>query len=400
MMAQGVGRTDIGQRRDQNEDVFFVDNEQGIFVVCDGMGGHAAGELAARTAMETIREHFSEHRDQLDACRRGEQPIETLLTLAEQAVSRANVKVKELAQQELKYRGMGCALTMVVTAGYQAVMAHVGHTRLYLSRGGKFAQLSADHTMLAELVRAGATALAERRKSAHATSLTRSVGLQEAVVVDTMVVDLLPGDLLLLCSDGIFRDLDDPKILSASLTGDFDAMADVLVDEANTRGGSDNATAVVVRVLPEKDEEAPVELVAEVGHQLDLLSTVPLFSILPYAQLQRIRNLGRVVRLGQDDTLIAEGDVVERMYLVLQGKLHMEQDGEHLDVLREGDTIGELNLVCKRASAVAVVAAKPSTLLAIDRRSFKKLIHRRPWLGVALLEELFRLSCKRGIDWR
>ncbi|MFH2010740.1 MAG: cyclic nucleotide-binding domain-containing protein [bacterium] len=399
MITQGVGRTDIGRKRDLNEDVFHLDNDVGVYVVCDGMGGHAAGEVAASTAVTAVREFLSERRDRLEACRRQEEPVSLALRLAEEAIQHANQQVWQLARQELKYRGMGCTITLVISLGYQAVMAHVGHTRLFLFRDGTLSQLSAEHTLVAELIRAGAVELAKRHESAHATTLTRVVGLQESVEADTLVVDLLAGDLLLLCSDGLTRGLESVDELGVHLAGEFESSADALVEEANTRGGQDNITAVVVRVLTEGDEDAPIELVAEVGRQLDLLSAVPLFANLSFARLQRVRNLGRVLRVDADDTVVEQGEVVEELFLVLSGKLSIEQNEVHHGTLREGDTFGELNLVCRRPSEVSLVAAKPSTLLVIERGRFRKLIHRRPWLGVDLLEELFRLTCKRGIPW-
>ena len=142
------------------------------------------------------------------------------------------------------------------------------------------------------------------------------------------------------------------------------------------------------------------------------------FDIVSQVDRQEVRNavdqsmrelISRYDFKGTDSSFTRDGDAItlksesefqlKQMLDMLQGKLNIELDGEIVDVLREGDTVGELNLVCQRPSGVTVVAAKPCTLLAIPRRGFRKLLHRRPWMGVVLLEELFRLSCKRGIAW-
>lgn len=237
--------TDVGQVREINEDFILVDEELGLYVVCDGMGGHAAGEVASRTAAETVREVVAAGPIP------GEMDTPALDELMRRAVTEANRRVHALGQQAGSRKGMGTTCTALLVRGLRAAMAHVGDSRLYVKRGESVHLMSQDHTFIAEAIRQGVIKPEEIRPDMpHANIVTRAVGPKPSVLVDTLVFDLLPGDTLLLCSDGLHQYFMDNGELATRLgVEQIDQLAPQLVATANERGGEDNISALVLRVL-------------------------------------------------------------------------------------------------------------------------------------------------------
>ena len=204
--------TDVGRQREHNEDNFLVDKKLRLFMVADGMGGHAAGEVASGIAVHAVRDALYEKRALIDAYRddaTAEQTSEVLRAL-EQAVQAACAAVFARAQAEPDKRGMGTTTTALLIAGSaerpRGFIAHVGDSRVYLSRQGQCHALTEDHLLLNELVRRGKLNKSEIDGSPYRqykNSVTRAVGVYASVEVDTFDFDILPGDRFLICSDGL-----------------------------------------------------------------------------------------------------------------------------------------------------------------------------------------------------
>lgn len=237
--------TDRGRRRSSNEDAFVVRPELGFFVVADGMGGHAAGEVASRMAVDTVTEQFLAARPAaLSAA-----GLEPALAAATAAANRA---ICERGEREPDKAGMGTTLTALAllpdTDAWR--IAHVGDSRAYLLRGGELTQLTTDHTWVQQQVDLGRLRPAEARGHPFANIVTRALGIGAAVEVDLERGDARPGDLFLLCSDGLSGMVTDrgiARMLAADLPPD--TVVTRLIAAANRAGGDDNITAVVVRVL-------------------------------------------------------------------------------------------------------------------------------------------------------
>ena len=232
--------TDHGLRRPENEDAYLVDAEQGLFCVADGMGGHAAGEVASRMAVEVLASEMArpDAAPALDARLRD-------------AVIAANNAIFEAAERDPALAGMGTTLTALALhpAGRTFTIAHVGDSRAYLFRRGELQQLTEDHTWVQQQVDAGLLTPEEARRHPLSSMLTRAVGLVPDPEVDIIQGDLESGDLLLLCSDGLTGMVDDDElayILGRDLP--LDDAARELVDAANRNGGTDNITAILIRV--------------------------------------------------------------------------------------------------------------------------------------------------------
>ena len=241
--------TDVGRKRDHNEDSFLVNEDLGLYVVCDGMGGHAGGETASRLAVQTIE------RELISAKLRSEDPFAANAPLAEsplagamrEAVEGACAAVFRTSRAHPELSGMGTTCISLLVKDGQAIIGHVGDSRAYLVRDGDVWQLSEDHSLVNEQVRAGLLTQDEARHSRLKNIITRSVGFEEDVLVDLLGFMTAPGDRFLLCSDGLSNLVDNEEIGTQLLRHDNPERAcRALIDLANERGGDDNVTVVVI----------------------------------------------------------------------------------------------------------------------------------------------------------
>jgi serine/threonine protein phosphatase PrpC len=242
------GMTDVGQRRDHNEDAFLVDEGLGLFIVADGMGGHAGGGTASRIAVETIRDSVARARAQ-EPARFVDVDSEDagVPDVLQQAVEEACAAIYRTAQHEPDLAGMGTTVTAALVGGRTAFVAHVGDSRCYLLREGRIYQVSEDHSLVNEQLKAGAISADEAKHSRFKNIITRSVGFEQQVQVDVMGLELEPKDALVLCCDGLSNMVDDPEILSIVEESPLDAAPGRLIALANDRGGDDNITVIVIR---------------------------------------------------------------------------------------------------------------------------------------------------------
>jgi protein phosphatase len=247
---QARGVTDVGRRREHNEDAFLVDLETGLFIVADGMGGHAGGGTASAIAVRSIQESVKAAREASPQSFAAPTPADvgnfpTMLRLSVESASRA---IFRAAQEDPDLAGMGTTVTAALVTGRAAFVAHVGDSRCYLVRGGRIFQLSEDHSLVNEQLKAGAITEEEARQSRFRNIITRSVGFEEEVQVDVVGLEVEPGDAVVLCCDGLSNLVTDPEILQLAGGSRLAEAPEKLVALANERGGDDNITVIVVRV--------------------------------------------------------------------------------------------------------------------------------------------------------
>jgi PPM family protein phosphatase len=253
-LADSAGRTDPGRKRRRNEDAFVL--EPPLFAVADGMGGAQAGEVASRLAAAAFRE-FHEA-DELE-------PDERLRAL----VQEANRRIYDRARADTGATGMGTTLTAALLEDEQVTIGHVGDSRAYRLREGQLEQLTEDHSLVADLMRSGRLTPEEAETHPQRSVITRALGTDREVDVDTMTVEASPGDVFLLCSDGLTTMVADEEILDLVAGADsLEQAAKALVKAANKGGGEDNVTVVLFAV--EGDAAALEEtLVAANGRGAD-----------------------------------------------------------------------------------------------------------------------------------
>ena len=253
MRIEAGARTDLGRVRKNNEDCFEIEAALNLYVLSDGMGGEAHGEVASKLAVETIMSHCQQAENSRATPTFGESKpdVSERTNRLASAIHLANRKVFETASSNPGHKGMGATIVAAWIDGQRLSLAHVGDSRVYLLRAGSLDQLTADHSLVAEKVRIGILTPQEADASELQSVLTRAVGTGENVEVDADEQMLIAGDSVLLCSDGLSRMVTDPEIASILLTSiSAQNAADRLVDLANENGGVDNVSVIVLRVLP------------------------------------------------------------------------------------------------------------------------------------------------------
>ncbi|HSQ66312.1 MAG TPA: PP2C family serine/threonine-protein phosphatase [Polyangiaceae bacterium] len=245
----GYGLSDVGRKRATNEDAYFMDDRIGLYVVADGMGGHAAGEVASQEAVETIygmvksgagslRELF----DPLD-----DASVRKACRLMESSVQAATYFVYSMAELDRGKSGMGTTISAILFCGGYAITAQVGDSRIYRVVGDTVEQLTEDHTLIAWQLKQGLITPQEAKTSPHRNVITRAVGNRDYVEVDTRLIALEKGDRFLLCSDGLHGYLREGDVAPVVRLGG-DAAVNRFIELANERGGKDNITAVLVEL--------------------------------------------------------------------------------------------------------------------------------------------------------
>lgn len=242
MKLTAYGQTDVGRMRSNNEDCFYLDEQRGLFIVADGMGGHAAGEIASKMAVDTVCEAIeSKFNEQMAP--------EELQPLLAAAVTQANRSISQAAAENPTWHGMGTTLTVLLLHARQAFLTHVGDSRLYRWRNKTLTRLSDDHTLIDAQLRRGIISEREASQSDLRNILLQAVGITEELDICQKTLPTEPGDCFLLCSDGLTDMLSQESIseilTSSSLpqTGCRELMAAALA-----AGGRDNITAVLVTV--------------------------------------------------------------------------------------------------------------------------------------------------------
>lgn len=236
-------KTDIGKARHSNQDAYFageLENGAVFGIVCDGMGGANAGNIASTTAVKLISEYIlRSYRLSMD-----EFEIEKMLS---NAIKSANLEVFEAANSDSELKGMGTTVVIALIQNSKAVIAHVGDSRIYLL-GDDIKQLTKDHSVVQSLIESGKISADEAKSHPRKNVITRALGAEENVIVDTSELNVTDGQTLLLCTDGLTSMVEADKILSLYKEKSAEELVSSLIDEANLNGGIDNITVVTLKV--------------------------------------------------------------------------------------------------------------------------------------------------------
>jgi len=377
--------TDVGRVRDHNEDSFLVDKKLNLFIVADGMGGHAAGEVASQIAARTVRDVLARERDMLHEFEAGHGGINRtdILRLLESAVQQACTAVFNEGQEDESKRGMGTTIDALLLIGSRGFIAHVGDSRVYLYRQGAVHQLTEDHSLINELLRRGRLSREQIEKLQYKNAVTRAVGVYESVEVDTLDFDVLKADRFLLCSDGLSGYLEEAELSRLFAETPEAELAQHFIDLANERGGKDNITAIVIKV---PDAESGVDRLArEVNLKLEVLHKMPLFRHLTYQELVRLLNITEVRSYEPGERIVEEGDEGDELFIMLTGQARVHSGEATLTHLGPGQHLGEMALVDKAPRSASVSAEEKSKLLVIRRRDFFDIIRKDHAIAVKLL---------------
>ncbi len=251
LTTQAAGKTDVGVVRKNNEDNFGYDTRLGIFVVCDGMGGQAAGEVASKIAVDTVLGYFQHEEKSRGSEVLGREfaEVSKLANGLANAVLLANKAIRAASTQDTGSAGMGCTLVAARVDGNLFSIAHVGDSRIYLIRGGAIQQLTTDHSLVMEQVRRGMITLEEAEHFEMQNVIVRALGSEDSVEPDLADLTLEENDTLLLCSDGLSRYVKDAAMLELIKGRSLEEACDALIEAAKTGGSDDNITCLLIRAV-------------------------------------------------------------------------------------------------------------------------------------------------------
>jgi PPM family protein phosphatase len=253
-----AGRSDVGRVRQSNEDSYGFDMRYGIFVVCDGMGGHAAGEVASNIAVETVLSYFRDEEPLAADASLIDAPLGA--RLLSDAVNKANECILKYAEGHSSASGMGTTLVATRFVDGRFTIAHIGDSRIYLLRKNNLLQLTEDHSLVMEQVRRGIMTVDEAKHSTAQHIITRALGTEDNSPPDLAEFPAEAGDILLLTTDGVLRHLEDPQIHDILAdAASLQSACDRLIESALNAGGEDNATCIIIRVKSENGDGPPVD---------------------------------------------------------------------------------------------------------------------------------------------
>ena len=385
LTTEASGLSDVGKKRPHNEDAMLIEPALGLYVVADGMGGHAAGEVASAWAIKIVREHISSHQKVLADLAENPTPVRRAAAsaLVEAAVQRACSELYRAASADPSKRGMGTTFSCLVAAGNRGVIGHVGDSRIYLVRDGQCHRLTEDHTLVTAQLKAGTISKEQAASSQFRNVITRAVGIQESVQVDTLIIDMLPRDVFLLCSDGLHGYLTDGEIAPLVNSLDLQQLPAKMIEIANERGGRDNVTAIAVAVRG--DEAQAGDESSDAHSRMEALRKIPLFRHLTYKEQTAVLSLATTRSFGPGEEIFLEGERGEELFVVIAGRVAIENAGVEIAELRPGGHFGEMGLIDNAPRSATVRATESTRVMVIARPDLMNLMRRESILAVKLL---------------
>jgi serine/threonine protein phosphatase PrpC len=396
LTSEAFGLSDVGKKRPHNEDALLMDPELGLYAVADGMGGHAAGEIASKRATEVLRQHILSNRSVLEDLvvdNSAPEAKQAVVSLVEEAIQHACSDIYRLASADSSKRGMGTTLVCLLVVGTKGVIGHVGDSRIYLCRAGKCHRLTEDHTLVAAQVKAGTLTKKQAATSQFRNVITRAVGIQESVQVDTLTLDLMPEDSFLLCSDGLHGYLEDDELEQIVSEHPGSELPKTLVALANHRGGRDNITVLVVSI--EWDGVLSDEEAVEAHARMEMLRTMPLFRHLTYKEQTAVLSIATTQSFEVDEEIVSEGDHGDDLFIMVKGRVMIEKNGVQIAEVQTGGHFGEMGLVDNAPRSATVRAIEPTRAMVIPRADLMTLMKREPVLAVKMLWSFLQVLSDR-----
>ena len=384
----GTGLSDRGRNRQNNEDYFVIEQSLGLFILCDGVGGHNSGEVASAVCAKTVLDVMQREREKIEKYHENPSPElrKQLTQLIYAALQEANEAVTALSVQGLPTEGLATTAEVLLILPNYALLGHVGDSRTYISRAGTVYQLSMDHKFAVEMVKNGTWDQAMAAQSPFANTLTRAVGAQEVVQPDILEIEITADDLFVMCTDG-FSDYFDTQEIQRLISGAGPKatpaeLPKVLIDAANQKGGKDNITALVAKITERQANSVkPIDVVLK----QESLGKVPLFCYLSFAEITKILAIASVKSLKKGEILFKENDPATEMFVIVSGTAQVRKGSELLTELQHGASIGEMAILDQSLRSATITAREDAVLLVIPRAALMRLLQQDHGIAVKFL---------------
>lgn len=386
MRITAFAQTDVGSQREHNEDAYLVDHDLGLYIVCDGMGGHAAGEVASQETIRIVQ----------DVIRRQQGLIQAYIQLpsfeyrtrvthvVEEAINTACAEVYTMGQRDPEKTGMGTTIVLLLALGEAVMIAHAGDSRIYLIRDHQAHQLTEDHSLVGHMLKSGRLTREDAAGWPYANVITRSVGTKPTVRVDSLFVECLSQDRFVLCSDGFHTYLNRPEeLVQMSDHLSLDALVAACVLRANEAGGKDNITVIAMQV--DAVRQMGGESGVPVTRKIEALRHIRLFRSCSAHELVKILNIMHVRSYETGDIILKEDTIGDEFFILLAGQVDILKEGQHLLTLGPGTPFGETALLEGAARAATVRAHVPTKVMLLYGKDLYALLDQEPTMAIKLL---------------
>lgn len=392
MLHKAAAHTAVGQVKKNNEDAFLIHEDLNLYMVCDGMGGRAAGEVASHACCDLLPKRMEEHRDVLEAY--ADEPSSDhraqALMMIRSVIGQVSNEIYDMARSDPKLRGMGTTIVALIIAGKNAIVAHAGDSRAYLARGDKAYAVTDDHSVVMRQLQRGLITPEDALHSSKSHTVTRAVGLHEELEVDAINIELMPGDTYVLCSDGLSRYVTTEEIGRASSSFTLEQVPEALVGVADKRSGKDNISAVAIRIDPKQEVEG-----LNAAMKIDALRQISLFQNLSYKEAVRVLSVVASRSYEEGEQIIEQGSPGEEFFVGVVGRYRAVLDGQEIATLPAGSFFGEMSLITEEPRLTSVYAVEPSKVLVIEREDLFALMRSEPYLATKFLWAFCRVLTER-----
>jgi serine/threonine protein phosphatase PrpC len=366
----------IGARHKQNDDYTLINQEQGIYILCDGVseGGH--GNLASQLVTKSLEEKLVEANNYIrknGAQLLGPKRLQAMQDLLMKAFSETQQNLQKMASQDEKYKLASTTCITVWMDGRFAILAHIGDSRAYLYRAGKLYQLTKDHSGLDELLKMGLT-MEVALKNPLARSLTRAFGNARYTHPDLLKIEFQPNDTLFLCTDGVYT-----ALLGPSMQQFVQAMTQAGTDmkpymEQCSQKSGDDASMVQIHFPLQMLQESPLQA----SDRIKLIQQTPLSKYMDYIQRSHIAAICEVEEYKPGSVVVQEGTDGECMYIVAKGTLEILLKGQHLTYKKPGEFMGEVALLQQSKRTATAVAKEDTLLLSLKKTDLDEVFKKDP----------------------
>lgn len=399
MRTQAWFATDVGKIRQNNEDSYLVDNDHSLFVVADGVGGKDGGEVASQAVVERLGQWASRlkaladdgnanaeltHRDRVF-----EQVTDYLQDI--------NQYIYDVGHQPPYNGGMATTADLLLVSNGSAFIAHVGDSRIYLLRDDDIFRLTRDHTLAEQIREEGGPLDPEMAKKLQRYThvLTRSMGSKPQVEIDTLLVDVRPGDRFLMCTDGITDYLSGTEIQRMGRHFAGQGFVDGLVKEALARGGKDNITVVVAEVVGDQSAAQPwSDVRLDARGKIGFLEDIELFKGLESQELLKLLRIVVEKHYTDGEEIIRRGGAADGMFVVVEGEVALSVEGRLLATLPAGKHFGELALFSDEKRTADAHSVGNAYLLLLPSEALRQLVSEDPRLGNRLLWKMLAYAAR------
>lgn len=378
-----TGESIRGSGHIKNDDHFLVKKEVGLHIVCDGFGEEGRGAVASQMTTDFIshvmmaqKKIFSDYK-----LKPTDKLKQNITELVEQAVNKISLQILSIISKDSVRRQMGTTLSMVLVSGNGVFLAHIGNSRIYLLRGENVHLLTEDHVRKKMDKK---TKIVDDELSSHglnSTTLTRMLGASQQLKVDLLYFEVMPGDMLLLCTDGASDVLDTSKIFEILNGNEENNLSKAVLAYTKLHNPDENATAVTISFKPSKEKaETPTPQA-----KFSTLQKIPLFSQFDYKEMSKIMTFMKTKKFKAGDDIVTEGETGEELYVIISGAADVIVHGKIVAELSESNYFGELSLIDKESRSATVRAKSDLEVLVLERKDFDHLMSHESQISVKML---------------